>query len=437
MRPRHELMSVTACLLLAALLASPAAAGLDRKGQDQALANMDAGVRLPDAWIALRGNVYRKKRWARRPATQSWVSPADRKDCNLLLADKDAAIAACTRAISSRMLKGQELAEVYNIRGSIHRSHKGDHERAIADFSRAIRLVPTEARLYVERGFLYFNAKDDPDRAVADFGRAIRLDPRSFDEAIADLSDEIRADPSNPSAWFYRGSVYYWKKEDDERAIADFSEALRLRPDAAVYTLRGRSYERNGQIKEALADFRAALSHSPNHRSAKKGFHRLVGQIATSTPPSRPAQAPAETPSVGFARPSSAQTAAAANPVTVRQLFEKFGLLGFFAADCSVPVSEQNPFIVHRASGDYVQRDSMSSARTRVDAHIIDSASEGGPGEIVLSMANDRGRMDSVLRMESGRWRLVEARDANGEQVIAGGRLTANGAEMAWLAKCQ
>jgi Tfp pilus assembly protein PilF len=174
------------------------------------------------------------------------VSPSDRKDCNLVLPDKYAAIAACTRVISSRMLKGPELADAYKIRGSIHRSYKRDHDRAIADFSQAIRLAPTEARPYVERGLLYFNAKDDPDRAVADFGRAIRLDPRSFDEAIADLSDEIRADPSNPSAWLYRGSVYYWKKEDDDRAIADFSEALRLR--------RRRQYSARTQLRAHRPD---------------------------------------------------------------------------------------------------------------------------------------------------------------------------------------
>jgi tetratricopeptide (TPR) repeat protein len=432
----RNLISIALTVLLSAVLASPAAC-LETESQGAAFADMDQAIRLEGAQVALRRNVSKKKRWTRRAAPEAGLPPPDRKDCNLLLADKDAAIAACTRVISSRKLNGQELAEVYNTRGSLHRSYKRNDERAIADFSQAIRLAPTTAKLYVERGFLYLNAKDDPDRAVADFGRAIRLDPRSFDEIIADLSDEIRADPSNPSAWFYRGSIYYWKKEDDDRAIADFSEALRLQPAAPVYTLRARSYERNGLIKEALADFRAALSHDPNHRSAKRGFQRLAAEIAAKSPPSRPPVPPAErdAPAVGFAAPPSTQAAVA--PTTVRELFEKLDLLGFFAADCRVPLSEKNPFIVHRASGDYVQRDNMSSARTRTDAHIIDSASESGPGEIALSMVNDRGRMNSVLRMQSGRWRLVESRDANGEQVISAGRLTANGKELAWLAKCQ
>src|SRR6185503_12769589 len=59
---------------------------------------------------------------------------------------------------------------------------------------------------YYNRGLAYYDKGDD-DRAIADYNEAIRLDPK-YAQAL-----------------FNRGNAYY-QKGDDDRAIADYNEAI-------------------------------------------------------------------------------------------------------------------------------------------------------------------------------------------------------------------
>jgi Flp pilus assembly protein TadD len=55
-----------------------------------------------------------------------------------------------------------------------------------------------------------------------------------------------------------RGGAYYVKR-DYRRAIADFTEVIRLDPsDASAYTARGNVYNATGEIDRADADFNQA-----------------------------------------------------------------------------------------------------------------------------------------------------------------------------------
>ena len=56
-------------------------------------------------------------------------------------------------------------------------SSKGEHDRAIEDYSRAIELDPEYAPAYYNRGNAYSD-KGEYDRAIEDLNRAIELDPR-------------------------------------------------------------------------------------------------------------------------------------------------------------------------------------------------------------------------------------------------------------------
>ena len=88
----------------------------------------------------------------------------------------DQMIAACTRVISSSRLKGHKLAFIFNSRGNAYH-RRGDYDRAIADYTEAIRLDPKYAIVYGNRGNSY-RLKGDYDRAIADLTEAIRLDPK-------------------------------------------------------------------------------------------------------------------------------------------------------------------------------------------------------------------------------------------------------------------
>src|SRR5579862_5579884 len=66
----------------------------------------------------------------------------------------DVAIATCSRVIASGDYKGHNLASVYNSRGNAYKA-KADYDRAIADYTQAIQLDPTDAATFTGRGIAY------------------------------------------------------------------------------------------------------------------------------------------------------------------------------------------------------------------------------------------------------------------------------------------
>jgi len=87
-------------------------------------------------------------------------------------------------------------------------------------------------------------------------------------------------------------TIYFWravgwnKKGDYTKVIADATEALRLRPDSALYNMRGSAYYDKGEYDIAIADFNDALRIGPpsgtifhnrgNARRAKGDYARAV-----------------------------------------------------------------------------------------------------------------------------------------------------------------
>ena len=156
-------------------------------------------------------------------------------------ASGDIAIAACTRAINSGRFRGRNLAFLYNNR-CVEYNHKGEHDRAIADCTEAIRFDPKDAKSYSNRGDAW-RAKGDIDRAIADYTEAIRADAK---------------DSCIPCAYLKRGGAWM-AKGDNDRAIADYSEAIRLKPkDATKYRSRGYMYFDIGNFGAAAADLSRA-----------------------------------------------------------------------------------------------------------------------------------------------------------------------------------
>jgi len=95
-------------------------------------------------------------------------------------------------------------------RGEAH-YELGEHQGAIADLSRAIKLRPDLAEAYANRGNVYYD-KGEYDPAITDYGRAIRLKP----------------DYSLP----YHGRGFVYKKSGKkQKAIGDFERFLELSAD--------------------------------------------------------------------------------------------------------------------------------------------------------------------------------------------------------------
>ena len=171
-----------------------------------------------------------------------------------------------------------EYADAYFNRGTAH-STLNQHEKAIENYNKAIELDPNLALAYSNRGLAYYSLNKH-DEAIADYNEAIELDPNfalayynrglayyslnKHDEAIADWNKAIELDPNLALAYNNRGAAYDSLKKYDE-AIADYNEAIKLDPNLAMaYNNRGLTYYGLNRYDEAIADYNKAIELNPD-----------------------------------------------------------------------------------------------------------------------------------------------------------------------------
>jgi tetratricopeptide (TPR) repeat protein len=128
----------------------------------------------------------------------------------------DLSIGSCTAAIQSGRWSGKHLAWAFFNRGNAY-AEKNDNDRAIVEYSEAIRLDPKFTVAFTNRGNAYM-AKKEYDRAIADYDRSIRIKPTA-------------------NAYANR-AVAYGRSGDQEKAIADLRKALSLGHAQAAEHLR-------------------------------------------------------------------------------------------------------------------------------------------------------------------------------------------------------
>jgi tetratricopeptide (TPR) repeat protein len=77
----------------------------------------------------------------------------------------------------------------------------------------------------------------------------------------------VADDKARAEKYVESGGEHY-DKGDDDRAIADCDQAIRLNPKSAhTYAMRGHSYKKKGDYDRAIADFDRALAIDPNDPS--------------------------------------------------------------------------------------------------------------------------------------------------------------------------
>jgi tetratricopeptide (TPR) repeat protein len=153
------------------------------------------------------------------------------------------------------------------------------YDKAIADYTEAIRLKPDFADAYANRAFAY-GSLEQFDKAIADCNEAIRLQPdsaeayknrggaycnlRQYDKAIADCNEAIRLQPDFARAYSNRGNAYVGLQQYDN-AMADYNEAIRLDPNLAqAYSNRANTFNLLKQYDNAIADCTEAIRLKPN-----------------------------------------------------------------------------------------------------------------------------------------------------------------------------
>jgi tetratricopeptide (TPR) repeat protein len=166
----------------------------------------------------------------------------------------------------------------YGIQGAV--------DKAINDFTEAIRLDPNVAIIYFNRGNAYYD-QGNLDKASNDYKEAIRLDPNfarayvgrgdvireqgNLDKAISDYNEAIRLEPNYVPAYDGRGRAY-GSSGNYDKAISDFTEAIRLDPNLApAYCRRGYAYDMHGNFEKAISDYNEAIRLDPNSALAYVG----------------------------------------------------------------------------------------------------------------------------------------------------------------------
>ncbi len=173
------------------------------------------------------------------------------------------------------------FSPLYLGRGQI-RSALGDSQGAIADYDQAIRLNPNDVRAYNNRGVLHARLGDSSS-ALKDYDQAIQVSPdyayaynnRAIERAnsgdrkgaITDYDRAIRLDPTFPKTYANRASVHAGLG-NYQQAIADCTQAIQLDPThARSYDIRGTAYFAVGDKQRAITDYDQAIRLAPKEAS--------------------------------------------------------------------------------------------------------------------------------------------------------------------------
>ena len=146
----------------------------------------------------------------------------------------------------------------------------------------AVAIAPHDAPLRFAIGNYYFgDGTYDLKKAEGSFRDALALDPHlervhyqlariyfmnsNFPSALAEIDTEITLFPDFERSYYVRGLIYGYANEPD-KAIADFKEFLRWKPESwAGHNDLAWVYFLKGDYKNSAATAREGLTYAPNN----------------------------------------------------------------------------------------------------------------------------------------------------------------------------
>jgi len=128
----------------------------------------------------------------------------------------------------------------------------GRHDEATQQFQKALQLSPKSGKVH------YMYAMD-------------LVQNRKLDEAMSEFRTALAHDPKHPEAHFHLGRALYLKG-DLEGARVNYEETARLNPKAPVHNSLGVVYMKLGQRQRAIEQFQEALRQRPDDESAAENL---------------------------------------------------------------------------------------------------------------------------------------------------------------------
>ena len=191
----------------------------------------------------------------------------EKKDCPMAIKTYDQAIAK------------QPAADWINNRGILHLEAR-DFDKAIADFTEALRLKP-DFLIAMENRSLANQSANRPDQALVDLTEVMRRDPKNarhfvrraqlygmkadLDAAQKDYDEAVALEPRNTDTLVKRGDLFAERKQF-AKAYADYALAAKLTPeDSEPLVHRSHVFVEEKKFPNALVDLDAALKLDPTN----------------------------------------------------------------------------------------------------------------------------------------------------------------------------
>ena len=201
-------------------------------------------------------------------------------------------------AVAATMIFAQNNQEAANLtKEGIEASKAKDWDKAITAFRKAAqieeRYAPNLAAALQQRATLYVGQK-------------------KFQEAIADYSEALKI-KSDDADVFERRAYAEMQLKDYDKALHDYNEAIKHSPEEArYYQVRALIYQNKGDFKAALADTEKTLKLDPNNADAQSRKRFLDAKLHA-------APTPMPTPSGPIPNPNAPPPAAASGTPAPRK----------------------------------------------------------------------------------------------------------------------
>jgi tetratricopeptide (TPR) repeat protein/S1-C subfamily serine protease len=170
-----------------------------------------------------------------------------------------------------------KFTSAYSSRGIAYSSLQ-QYEKAISDYTQAIKINPKDALIYEVRGIAY-SSLQQYKKAILDYTQAIKINPKDalaffkrganysslkqYENAVLDYTQAIKINPKDTVFYMGRGAAYLPLRQY-EKAILDYTQAIQVNPkDALAYIGRGVIYYNLHQYEKAILDFNQAIQINP------------------------------------------------------------------------------------------------------------------------------------------------------------------------------
>ena len=137
-----------------------------------------------------------------------------------------------------------------------------DYATAIKLWTNELKLDPTNATVAFNRASAY-ELSDQPDKAIDGYTEAIRLDPKDPQAHLSRAqlyARQWQAAATKGAAGDAKGAA---DDPDAQKMIADYTELIRLKPDADSYSDRAAAYRTLHQPDKAIADYNTMMQLDP------------------------------------------------------------------------------------------------------------------------------------------------------------------------------